>query len=121
MDRGRIAEVEREDPDGPLDLMNEQCCEREPFLHVLVEAEQEDESFFGHGETIFLCTTHVRAGGLVRLDPVVHEERPMVHEVSPACFDDESIWHMDENRCVVEEDEPLNTELEAELVHHGDR
>lgn len=89
-------------------------CPEEPFLHALLDEEN------GAGETSIFCTKHVKF--LKKDPPLVHNGVPQVHEVTPACLEDRSVWDMDENCCILpelDEDPALVEQDEKPLVYSG--
>lgn len=82
-------------------------CLEEPFLHALFDDESHD----------FCCTKHVSVLKYMRI--LDFNGKPQVHEVTPECLIPESVWDIEENCCVLEEedDEPELSILKARYTH----
>lgn len=81
-------------------VRRERKCEEEPFLHALAYC-----SDCGNPETFFICTKHV---AVLRYSHIVDfNGKAQVHEVTETCFDPEAVWDIEENCCIVEEEEPI--------------
>jgi hypothetical protein len=84
-------------------------CLEEPFLHAL---------FLDETDTL-CCTKHVRVLKYMRI--MEFNGTPQVHEVTSECLDPESVWDVEENCCVLEEDEPLEISEREQMLAQARR